>query len=96
MVIVLWAAPSAFLGRAFGIVQPCAFLGIILCLLLLLPISRNEDTWRRLTFQGYDEEGREGIDSNPAKLVLGLLVVLPFIIFFGALVIQLTVLLFLR
>lgn len=80
-IILLWAAPSALIGRAFNTVQPCTFLSIIFCLLLLLPIIRNDSTWKKLTFQEYPEQ-----EGEPINLLLGALIAMPFVLLIGALV----------
>lgn len=77
-IVLLWAGSSGLLGLVFRIVQPCMSLGVVVCTLLLLAVSRNENSWRRLTWQPYEDD-----DSN--IILFGILFGVPVAILFAAL-----------
>lgn len=79
VIILLWAGSSALYGSIFQLVQPCMSFGVVICAVMLLLINRDENSWRRLTWQPYDEKQSPG-------LLLVFLVGLPVTILVGALV----------
>lgn len=78
-IVASWALPSALFGWKYENAQPCMSLAVVICALLLLLASRNENTWRRLTWQPYDEK-------QSAWLLLGFLFGIPVMILVGVLV----------
>lgn len=77
--IVWWAGASAVYGLTLQWVQPCMSFGVVICALLLLLVSRNENSWKRMTGQPYDEE-------QSAGFLLIFLIGLPVTILLGAFV----------
>ncbi|MEM7132795.1 MAG: hypothetical protein AAF702_41210 [Chloroflexota bacterium] len=78
-IVALWAGSSALYGWRYQFVLPCMSLGVAVCALLLILVSRNEDNWRQLTWQPYSGE-------QSAWLLFGCLFGLPVMILVGALV----------
>ncbi|MEM7133197.1 MAG: hypothetical protein AAF702_43255 [Chloroflexota bacterium] len=76
-IIAIWAAPSALLGASYQIALPCTSLGILIAGIMILAISNNEDLWKRITWQDYEESDANDGVMEPLGLVFGCLVGLP-------------------